>query len=101
MNRPVPLAELVRIKCVFMPKIMDMISTRLGDRGLVSLEINRLIKDVSNVIGKERHFESTSLKKALKSLGWEEHILDYHTLELICLFLEDEREFKTNQQTGP
>lgn len=73
-----------------MSKIMDMISTRLGDRELVSIEINRLIKDVSNVIGKERYFESSGLKQALKSLGWEEHILDNRTLELICLFLEDE-----------
>ena len=30
------------------------------------------------------------LKKALKRLGWEEQILDYRTLELICWFLEDE-----------
>ncbi len=73
-----------------MSKIMDMISTRLGDRELVSIEINRLIKDVSNVIGKERYFESSGLKQTLKSLGWEEHILDNRTLELICLFLEDE-----------
>jgi len=69
---------------------MDMISTRLGDRELVSIEINRLIKDVFNVVGKERYFESSSLKQALKSLGWEEHILYIRTLELICLFLEDE-----------
>ncbi len=78
-----------------------MISTRLGDRDLISLEINRLIKDVSNVIGQERHFESAGLKGALARLGWEDHILDYRTLELICLFLEYEREFEINQQTGP
>jgi hypothetical protein len=70
-------------------RIMDIISTRLGDRNLISLEIERLVKDVSNIIGKERYFESSGLKQALKSLGWEEHILDYHTLELICLFLEE------------
>jgi len=70
---------------------MNIISTRLADRNLIALEINRLIKDVSNVIGKERHFESTGLKKALKNLGWEEHLLDYRTLELIFLLLEDER----------
>ena len=73
-----------------MSKIMDIISTRLGEQNLIPLEINRLIKDVSNVIGKEMYFESSGLKQALKSLGWEEHILDNRTLELICLFLEDE-----------
>lgn len=71
---------------------MDIISTRLCDRELISIEINRLVKDVSNIIDKERYFGLFGLKQALKSLGWEEHILDYHTLELICLFLEEERE---------
>lgn len=74
--------------------IMNMISTRLGARNLIAPEISRFIKDVSNVIGKERYFESTRLKKALRSLGWEEHLLDYRTLELICLLLEDERIFE-------
>lgn len=73
---------------------MDLITTRLGERELVSLEINRLIKDVSNVIGKESCFELSSLKQTLKSLGWEENILDHRTLELICLFLEDEMRFE-------
>ena len=35
---------------------MDIISTRLGDKELVSLEINRLIKDVSNVIVLDRNY---------------------------------------------
>ncbi len=73
---------------------MDMVSRRLGDRDLVSLERNRLIKDVSNVIGKERYFKLTNLKHALETLGWEEHILDARTLELICLLLEDEMRFE-------
>ena len=67
-----------------------MISARLGERELVALEISRFIKDVSNIVGRERSFESASFKQALKSLGWEERLLDYRTLELICLFLEDE-----------
>ena len=60
---------LVRVMRVFMPKIIDIISARLEDKNLVSLEIDRLIKDVSNVIGKERLFEYAGLKKALKALG--------------------------------
>lgn len=84
-----------------MSNIMDMISSRLGDRELVSLEINRLIKDVSSVICRERSFESAGLKQALKRLGWEERILDYRTLELILLFLEDERVFEINRPASP
>jgi len=67
---------------------------RLGDKDLVSLEIDRLIKDVFNLIGEKRRFDSAGLKMALKRLGWEEYVLDYRTLELIYLFLEDEREFE-------
>ena len=68
-----------------------MISARLSDRNLDSSEINRLIRDVSNITGKNKNLDSSNLKQALKSLGWEEHILDYRTLELICILLEDER----------
>lgn len=74
-----------------MPEILNMIATRLGDRNLISLEINRLIKDVSNLTDKEKPFGSKRLKEALLNLGWEGHILDYRTLELIGLFLEDEK----------
>ena len=73
---------------------MDLVSMRLGDKDLVSLEIDRLIKDVFNLIGEKRRFDSAGLKMALKRLGWEEYVLDYRTLELIYLFLEDEREFE-------
>ena len=51
-------------------------------------------QDVSNIIGEDRDFESSSLKQALKSLGWDEHILDYRALELICLYLEGRREIE-------
>ena len=78
---------------------MAMILSRLGERDLVTIEINRFIKDVSNVVYRERSFESDSLKKTLKDLGWEEQILDYRTLELIFLFLEDEKGFETNKPT--
>lgn len=84
-----------------MSNIMDMISSRLGDRELVSLEIDRLIKDVSNLIYSERSFESASLKQALKRLGWEERLLDYRTLELIFLFLEDQREVEIYRSMEP
>ncbi len=80
-----------------MSKIMEMILSRLGERDLVTIEINRLIKDVSNVVYQERSFESDGLKQTLKVLGWEEQILDYRTLELILLFLGDEKGFEINR----
>jgi hypothetical protein len=84
-----------------MSKIMEIILSRLGKKDLVTIEINRLIKDVSNLVYRERSFESAGLKQALKDLGWEEQILDYRTLELIFLFLEDEKGFEINRLTSP
>ena len=74
-----------------MPEIKDVIKTRLGNRKLLSPEINRLIRDVSNIVGRESCLEPPRLKKALYSLGWDEHLLDYRTLELICVHIENER----------
>lgn len=73
-----------------MSKIMDMILMKLMDKGLVPIEINRLIKDVSNVIGKGRNFTLTSVKQDIQSLGWEGHVLDNRIMELIYMFLDDE-----------
>ena len=72
-----------------MVNIRDMISGRLKTRGLGSIEITRLIKDVSNITGREWYFTSAHLKYALERLGWERYILDNYTLELISLYLDD------------
>lgn len=47
-----------------------MISARLGERELVSLEISRFIKDVSYIVGREGSFESAKL--SIKSLSKRE-----------------------------
>ena len=83
-----------------MSKIMEIILSRLGKKDLVTIEINRLIKDVSNLVYRERSFESDNLKQTLKNLGWKEQILDYRTLELIFLFLEEEKGFEINRLTS-
>ncbi|MEA3437040.1 MAG: hypothetical protein U9R43_11285 [Thermodesulfobacteriota bacterium] len=82
-----------------MSRIIDMINMKLKGKGLVTVEINHLIKDVFNVIGTERYFTTTSVKQALESLGWEGHILDNYVLELILLLLTDEGGFETYRYT--
>ena len=82
-----------------MSKIIDMINMRLKEKGLVPIEINRLIKDVFNVIGGKRYFTTNGIKQALESLGWEGHILDNYVLELIFLLLTDEGGFETYRYT--
>ena len=51
-----------------MSKIMDMISMRLEDRGLVPMEINRLVKDVANVIDKQKYITLDSVKRSMQGL---------------------------------
>lgn len=72
-----------------MKHMMHKISMRLNDGQSGDCTTRRLIKDVSSIIGKGGYFEPANLKSALKRRGWDENILDYRTLELICLILED------------
>lgn len=51
-----------------MAKIMDMISMRLEDRELVPMEINRLVKDVANVIDKQKYITLDSVKRSMQGL---------------------------------
>lgn len=72
-----------------MLNIRNMISGRLENRGLVPIEITRLIKDVDNVTGSVWYFTIADVKKSLERLGWERYLLDNYTLELIFLYLDD------------
>jgi hypothetical protein len=76
-----------------MSKIMDMISVRLENRVLVPMEINRLVKDVSSVIYRQRYITLDNVKQGIQTFGWEECILDNHILELIFMLLDDEGRF--------
>ncbi len=73
-----------------MSQLANVLFKRLGRLHLESYEINRLIKDVSNSINRQNSFKTPHIKKSLESLGWEEHILDNRTLELLFIFIENE-----------
>ena len=73
-----------------MLNIRNMISGRLKNRGLVPIEITRLIKDVYNVTGSVCNFTTVDVNYALERLGWERNLLDNYTLELIFLYLDDQ-----------
>ncbi len=73
-----------------MSQLANVLFKRLGRLHLESYEINRLIKDVSNSINRQNSFKTTHIKRSLESLGWEEHILDNRTLELLFIFIENE-----------
>lgn len=64
------------------------ISLHLQARGLRLVEINRLARDVANITVNKRNLNTMALKQSLVRLGWEEKVLDNHTLGLISLLLE-------------
>ena len=72
-----------------MTTIIGIISKKLKDRGLIPVEINRLIKDVANIISSGKYCTPVCIKQNLERLGWESYVLDNNILELISLFLSD------------
>lgn len=74
-----------------MTTIIGIISKKLRDRGLIPVEINRLIKDVANVMSSGKYCTPVCVKQNLERLGWEGYVLDNNILELIFLFLSDQK----------
>jgi len=75
-------------------KILETICTRLFQKGLMPVEIKRLVKDVLNIIEYSGVFNHASLKQDLERLEWEDNILDSYTFELILYYLECEGTYK-------
>jgi hypothetical protein len=71
-----------------MMDILPVISKRLDKIGMIPVEKNRFIRDVS-ILGGEKSLSVIALKNRLASLGWERDLLDDHTLGLIFVFLEE------------
>ncbi len=74
-----------------MSTLTNILFERLGHLQLDSCEIDRLIKDVSNTVGGQHSFQTPSIKKSLENLGWEAHILDNRTLELLLVVIDTEK----------
>jgi hypothetical protein len=79
-----------------MTTIIGIISKKLKDRGLIPVEINRLIKDVANVMRSGKYSTPVCVKQNLERLGWEGYVLDNNILELIFLFLNDQKLYRKN-----
>ena len=77
-----------------MTTILGTISKKLKDRGLIPVEINRLIEDVANVMSSGKYSTPVCVKQNLKRLGWEGYVLNNNILELISLFLSDQKMYR-------
>jgi hypothetical protein len=77
--------------------ICDTLFGRLSARGLMSVEILRLIKDVLNIVGNGGNFTVASINKELGRLGWRERVMDEISFELITFILENEYDYEVKR----
>jgi hypothetical protein len=71
-----------------MKEIFEIVSTRLSDKGLLPVEISRIIKDVVNIMRDGGESTVTLVNEKLETLGWRRQILDLFSFELIREFSE-------------
>lgn len=82
-----------------MEEIIDTLYVRLKQRGLFPVEIVRLLKDVSNIIGEGGYFTVNGVNRKLMRLGWMDTIIDDYLFELIVYYLENEGTYRVRKYT--
>ena len=78
--------------------ICDTLFGRLTARGLMSVEILRLIRDVLNIVRDGGDFTVASVNYELERLGWKERIMDETSFELITFILENEYDYEVKRR---
>jgi hypothetical protein len=69
---------------------------RLSSHGLSSEEINRLVKDVFNLLRDGGSFTVAFVNYELQRLGWKKQVMDESCFELIIFLLENEFDYTVN-----
>ena len=77
--------------------ICDTLFGRLSARGLMSVEIPRLITDVFNIVRDGGNFTVAYINCELERLGWRERIMDVTSFELITFILENEYDYEVKR----
>ena len=76
--------------------ICTMLFWRLSGVGLSQEEINKLVKDVFNLLREGGSFTVAFVNYELQQLGWEKPVMDECSFELIIFLLENEFDYKVN-----
>jgi hypothetical protein len=82
-----------------MKDIYNILSQRLSDKGLIPIEVSRLVKDAVNIIGDGGESTVGLLNEKLESLGWGRRIMDQLTFEQTLLFVENKKDYKIAKTT--
>jgi len=72
-----------------MEEIFDLLFSKLYNKGLISVEILRLIRDVLNVVDDGSELTVGTLNKKLENLGWREKIMDEFCFQLLISLIEN------------
>ena len=70
-------------------KIYVLLSRKLHAKGLLPIEIQRLVKDVSHILKDSGESRRIGVNQALERLGWRKDLMDDSTYELIIYVLEN------------
>jgi len=71
-----------------MKGIYNILCQRLFDKGLIPIEVSRLVKDAVNIMSDGGECTVALLNEKLESLGWGREIMDQATFDQTLLFVE-------------
>jgi hypothetical protein len=71
-------------------KILPDLCQRFYNKGLMSVEVKRIIGDILNIIGDGGYYSADILNRKLERLGWKRNIVDIYIFELVLYYLKCE-----------
>lgn len=75
-------------------RVLPVLCQRFYRKGLTSIEITRLTRDILIIIGHGGLYSAGVLNRKLERLGWGKNIVDNYVFELILYYLECEGTYK-------
>ena len=76
-----------------MKEAVDVLLARLGVKGLIPVELVRLVRDVLNIVrDRQGSYTLEDINWQLEVMGWDHAIMDGFTFEFIKSLMEEERQ---------
>lgn len=88
---------IVHTEKAYIPDVYRALIGHLSRRGLMPMEIERLVEDAFSILGRGGTFTMASLNRLLESLGWHEEVVDTISFRLIIYLLEKEHSYEVQE----
>ena len=72
-----------------MDEIREHLFQKLSDKGLMSNEVARVVKDIFMIFEEKGHVNAPTVNNKLCSLGWQDQLTDEHILNLLVFLFEN------------